>query len=383
MDKSKLEGRRSALTRMRLPASPISRRGFVRGATAAAGLATIGGFARHAKATTSIKYLGWQGYDAAITPDYLKAKDLALETTYISDSAEIITKVQLGQGQYDLCTPYFIYVDFQARQGTLEPIDLAKVPNYDKTFPFIKQMQGLVVDGQQYAVPLTFGSMPLMYNAKEIATAPTSWMDLFKPEFKGKVAIVNDINAVMVVWTRVATGAKVGTQATRDELKKTVELLIKLKKEQLRTICTSYGELVDLMGRGEVTIAQGWEPVAAWVGDKVEIKWTRPKEGTLTFVDCYGIAKGAPELEIDHALLNEVLSVEGQVALATANTMPVVNADAVAKLDDFNRGYYPYDKIESYFSEGGSIDPMYYIEDDGIHATWDEYHEAWEQVLKA
>ena len=144
--------------------------------------------------------------------------------------------MQLGQGQYDLCTPYFIYVDFQARQGTLEPIDLAKVPNYDKTFPFIKQMQGLVVDGQQYAVPLTFGSMPLMYNAKEVTTAPTSWMDLFKPEFKGKVAIVNDINAVMVVWTRVATGAKVGTQATREELKKTVELLIKLKKEQLRTI---------------------------------------------------------------------------------------------------------------------------------------------------
>jgi spermidine/putrescine-binding protein len=372
----------SSLVRFRVGLETPSRRSFMKSATAA-GLAAYALRAPGAQAATSIKYLGWQGYDAALPADHLKQADAALETTYISDSAEIITKIRLGDGQFDICTPYFIYVDFMAREGLLEPIDLAKVPNFQKIFPYIAGLPGLSVDGKQYAVPLTWGSIPLMYNVKEVKTAPTSWMDLFKPEFKGKAAIINDVNATMVTWVRVVTGRKSGTQATREELAKVVELLIKLKKENLRTIASSYGELVDLFGRGEIVIGQGWEPVAAWVGDKAELKWVHPKEGALAFIDCYGLAKGAPELERDHALLNEALSVEGQVALATANTMPVVNSEAVAKLDDYNRGYYPYDNIQKFFTEQATIDPMYYLEDDGKHATWDEYHEAWERILKA
>jgi len=371
------------LIRFRINPESTSRRGFLKSA-AAAGAAVVWSLRPHgARAATPIKWLGWQGYDAALAADYLAKRNLALETSYISDSAEIITKIRLSRGEFDICTPYFIYVDFMAREGLLEPIDLAKVPNFQKLIPTIAQLPGLNVDGKQYAVPLTWGSIPLMYNAKEVATPPTSWMDLFKPEFKGKAAIVNDVNATMVTWVRVVTGKKVGTQATHEELDKVVEILIKLKKEQLRTIATSYGELVDLFGRGEIVIGQGWEPVAAWVGNKATIKWTHPKEGSLAFIDCYGIAKGAPQLEIDHDLLNQALSVDGQVALATANTMPVVNSEAVAKLDDFNRGYYPYDDVQKYFTESATIDPMYYLDDDGSHATWDDYHAAWEKILKA
>ena len=64
----------------------------------------------------------------------------------------------------------------------------------------------------------------------------------------------------------MANKTKTPWNNTKEMLDKTVDLLIKFKKEQTQTICESYGDLNGLLGNGEVIIAQGWEPVSQMTG---------------------------------------------------------------------------------------------------------------------
>ena len=73
----------------------------------------------------------------------------------------------------------------------------------------------------------------------------------------------------------------------------------------------------------------------------------------------------------------------GQIAGAEYNGMPVTNSAALSGLGEWNLNAYPYGDIESFFNTKLHVDPMYYLEEDGVHATWDDYIEAWENILKA
>lgn len=362
---------------------PMSRRSFLAG-LAAAGLMAKAGAAR---AEGNVTYLGWQGYDAYLEAgDFLGKQGLALQKSFVSSADEMVTKLRLGSSAYDLLTPYFINDPFLQSQDLIEPLDLGKIPNFDRIMEPIRRMAApnMSVDGVWYAAPFVWGSAPLMYNADVIGSAPTSWKDMMKPEFKGRCAIPDDISACWSVWGRVANpGIKTALRMTREQLVKTTDLLIELKKNHLRTIASSYGDLTDLAARKEIVIFQGFEPVAAWVGDAAPIKWTFPVEGTGSFIEGYAIGKGSANIDAAHALINNALSPEGQKAGAEANGLPVVVSEAVDLVSQWNRSSYPYDGLETFLTKKVSFEEMYYLDDDGTHATWDEYQEAWERVLKA
>jgi spermidine/putrescine transport system substrate-binding protein len=221
----------------------------------------------------------------------------------------------------------------------------------------------------------------MLYNADKIPQ-PTSWTDMLKEEYKGKSAITNDYPGNLFAWARVA-GVKKPNYMTHKELDKTVKLLINLKKNYLRTIASSYGELINLLASQEVVISQGWEPVTVWVGDKVNIKPAYPKEKSMGFIEGYSIGRGSANVANGHAIINHALSLEGQLAGAEANSMPAVTSEAMAKASKANRALYDYDNLNDYFQIKTDVVPMYPLESDGKHATWDEYQEAWEKVLKS
>lgn len=360
-----------------------TRRGFMAGAATTLGLGLAGGGAARAQTTKNLNYLGWEGYDSFLEGGtFTEEMALKLGKSYISNSDEIIAKLRIDSSQVDLCTPYFIHDDFLASQDLLEPLDLAKIPNFEKVDPIIRQYceANMSEAGLWYSVPMTYGSICMMYNAKK-AQKPTSWTDMLKEEYKGKIAITNDYPGNFFAWGRVA-GVENPNRMTYKELDTVVDLLITLKKNHLRTIASSYGELINLLATEEVVMCQGWEPVSVWVGDDVDIRPAYPKEKSMGFIEGYSIGKGSSNIDAAHAAINNGLSLEGQLAGAEANTMPVVNIDAMPQVSDGNRALYDYDNIENYFTVRATTVPMYPLESDGVHASWDDYQEAWERVLK-
>lgn len=362
----------------------LDRRQILKGASALGIAGAVGLRTRNAAAATSLTYFGWEGYDSFLAAgDFGKSDGLALQKTFISSADEVVAKLRLGAGQLDICTPYFIHDGFLADQGLLEPIDVAKIANFSKINPTILAhcKPNMMVKDRWYAVPMTYGSICMLYNA-DLAPAPTSWTDMLKPEFKGKCAITADYVGNIFAWARVA-GVEQPNRMTKSELKKTIDLLIDLKRNHLRTIAPSYGDLVQLLSSKEVVVCQGWEPVTTWVGEAANIKVAYPKEKSMGFIEGYAIGKGSVHVDAAHRFIDNALSEQGQLAGATANAMPVVTSEAMKAADAVNKAMYDYDHLDDYLTNKTMIVPMYPLEPLGDLAVWDDYQEAWEKVLKS
>lgn len=379
---SPLQISKTGLIRMRTMA-PMSRRTFSLGALTAGAAAVTG--VGSASAGTGVKYHGWQGYDDATNAgSFLDNIDVVLEPTYINSNEEIIATARSGGiGHMDLCTPVNFMVPLYTKSNLLEPLDTDRIPNLQGVFPEFLETPGLVVDGVRYAVPFTWGSIPLMWNAEVITEPPTSWWDLFKPEYKGKTAATEDLFGLMPPFAYTATGTKTATRLTREELDKTVDLLIKFKKEHALTIAAGYGDLAALFASGEVIIAPGWEPMSIWAGpDAPKLAWAVPKEGTISFVDNYAMIKDAPHRELNHEIMNHVLSPDAQALTSELNSTAVTVADAVPLLSDAVRTIYPYDDLASYFERAGGMTVMYPLEPEGDFVTYEDVLDGWEKFLK-
>lgn len=363
----------------------LSRRFFMAGA---GGLAALAGFGlKPARAGAGeVAFLGWEGYDKAFkADDLLAAAGASYQPTYISTIEDIITKLRSGgMGSIDLTTLIHQYVGFSAMTGILDPIDESLVPNLAGMHPRFKALdQFLRIDGVLYAIPFTFSSIPLMYNPAKVAR-PASWKDMLKPEMKGRVAGFPDAMSMIVTWSRVANeGIADPTRMTREQLDKTVELMVALKANS-RAVPSSMGEITDMFGRGEIDMAMGWEPMVTWVeGTGVELAIASPVEGTFGYFDTVNIAKDAPNRELDHALINWGLSAETQKTFSETNILGIVNTEAMAAVSSpVVSKIFHFDDIDAYFADK-FLPGMFPLEPEGDLVTWDEVLQAFETYQRA
>ncbi len=375
----------SGLMRVRTMTT-MSRRGAMKGAAALGTLAATGLSGRRAAAATNVSMFGWQDYDAGlVVGDFLKREDIELTFTGIGSNDEIISRLAAGgAGQIDIVTPYMGYIPFLAASELIEPIDESLVPNLAQVPEVFRNDSNVIVNGTRYAVPFTWGSAPMAYDPAVIPTAPESWMDILKPEYKGKVGMADDPIGNQMLAAILATDAEVPTMLTQDQLDQATEFLIKLKKDHARQLAVSWGELANALGRSEVVITfSGGEflkKFAADAGKPVELAY--PKEGTFAWLDSFCVAKGAPHREAAHKCANQALTVEGQVALTEKNFQGIVVREAIDKLSPGLRALYPYDNLAE-FEKKAKFFPMPPLEPDGKHTSYADWQAAYQKFKAA
>jgi spermidine/putrescine transport system substrate-binding protein len=364
------------------PDYALSRRSVLTYGTALVALFAAKG---SASAATTLTWMGWQGYDDPLKAgSFLADNGIELATTYINANEEIITKLQAGgAGQLDLATIYFGHIPILTAADLIEPIDESKVPGIDKIFPHFLNVDAIRRDGKLYAIPFTWGTLPMIYDPAAISP-PVSWEDCLKDEYKGKVALTNDMTGLIITWAPIATGTKTPSRLSMEELKKTIDLLIKIKKEHARTFSAGYGESTDLFARGEVVIsAIGWDAQVGFAAAKgKKLAYVMPKEGVMAFMDTLIIPKGAPHQDLAYKAAAHAISAEGQLAIAKNLTQAVVSSDAVPLVDQVNRDIYSYDNLDKLL-EKARFHPFWPLEDDGKNVTFDQVNEEYQRFLQA
>ncbi|MGF1625755.1 MAG: PotD/PotF family extracellular solute-binding protein [Alphaproteobacteria bacterium] len=363
----------------------ISRRRFGLGTAAVGGLAAAGLRPRRALAATDVTFLGWQGYDEGLfVDDFMAENDINLNTTYIGNNDEIVTKLASGGlGSIDIVTPYMGYIPLLAESGLVQPIDESKVPNLASVMPIFRNDPNISVDGVLYGVPFTWGSAPMMYNPAVTGGVPQSWMDLFKPEYEGKVGMMDDPMGNLMLAAIIATDAESATDLTHDQLRAAVDFLIEVKAIS-RVVTVSWGDMADSLARGDIDITfSGWETIKKFAADLgAEIDYTYPQEGTFAWLDTFSIATDAPNLEVDHMLCNKIISPEAQVVIGGEWLQGIVNSEAVAQLEPEAASLYPYDDMDS-FGERATFFAFPPLEEGEGLATFDEWMEEYERFKVA
>jgi spermidine/putrescine-binding protein len=347
---------------------------------------SLAGLALPAASATKLSWMGWQGYDDPFKAgSFLADNGIELATTYMNSNEELITKLQAGgAGQLDLATIYFGHVPILTGAGLVEEIDAAKVVGFDKIFPQFLAVGSIRKDGKLYAVPFTWGTLSMVYDPAVIPTPPTSWKDCLKDEYKGKVAMTDDSMGLLSTWAPIVTGTKTPTRLSMDELKKTIDFLITIKKNHARTFSASYGESTDLFARGEVVIsAIGWDAQVGFAAAKnKKLAFAMPDEGVMAFMDALVIPKGAPNLETAYKALSQAVSAAGQQVMAKNLTQAVVNADAVPLVEEANRAIYQYASLDQFLTRA-RFNPFWPLQAEGDFVTYDQVLEEYQRFLKA
>jgi putative spermidine/putrescine transport system substrate-binding protein len=329
-------------TKNLLSTKEVTRRGFVKGAAATAGVAigsgAITGFptiwAQNIKDVT-LRQFGTGVSNINAVADKVK-EDLGftLQMTAL-DSDAVAQRAVTQPKSFDIADIEYWICKKVFPAGTMQPMDTTKLKNYQyisklfidgKLTPDSEIAQGTAphtvgfvegADSVEFASAPTqwMTLVPTIYNADTLGIRPdlierpiNSWADLLDPAFKGKASILNipsigimDAAMVCEAMGEITYGDK--GNMTQEEIDKTIAIMIDAKKAgQFRAFWKSFDESVNLMASGEVVIQSMWSPAVAAVRSKgIACKYQPLKEGYRAWGGGIGLAKHLTGLELEAA----------------------------------------------------------------------------------
>ncbi|MBM7867420.1 extracellular solute-binding protein [Heliobacterium gestii] len=178
------------------------------------------------------------------------------------------------------------------------------------------------------------GSTSFLVNTKLVKNVPTSWADLLKPEYKGQVVLGDPTKANQAMMGVLSAAFANG--GDESNIQPGIEFLAKLAKAgNLKPIDLSVANIQ----KGEVPIAVLNDFNALGYKDQLkmdELKVVIPSDGSAISAYVCMINKVAPHPYAARAMVDHILSDEGQILLAKGFARPIrdvkLPADVQAKL---------------------------------------------------
>lgn len=212
------------------------------------------------------------------------------------------------------------------REGLLEPITPATVPNVAKLKPGTIHMDGMWAN---YLQPW----QGIAYNTTTLKAPPASWADAFDPRHKGRIILPSLQNteglANLFMAAQLATG-KPMAEAMRDTdagFRKLVSL-----KPNLLTVYSQMPQAFSLLEQGEATMIVGALSSFALQRrlEGAPLGLAAPKEGIFPVPSGIALVKGGPNRELALAYVNELLGAEVQARIAPPTFALPTNVDVPA-----------------------------------------------------
>lgn len=369
---------------MTLLAPRVTRRRLLAGASA--GLLGVAA-ARHwgrADDGDALRLLCWEGYEnPGANKAFSDARGLAVQADYLGANDEIFTFLRAGGlGQYDLVTPSNGLIAPLVANGLIQPIDLARLKNTAGLFPAFAQPDWTVVDGKVYAVPYTWRTGPLVYDAKKLSEPPAKWTDLITIPYKAKVVMPDDVVSHFLTWNR-ALGVADPARVTTFELNQTVSLLVRIKRDQTVAFVGGPHDVAHELATGRSAVStMGWESVPSLADAKgADLRLAHPEPGDFSICDSLCIPVDAPHLDAAYAFIDAMLTPEAQAKLAAALFRGSVTSAAVPLIPEGPRGLFGYDDLDKVFtiSPLAGFPPLSAEEAPGF-ATYVDWVVAWDRI---
>ncbi|MGE5374919.1 MAG: spermidine/putrescine ABC transporter substrate-binding protein [Bacteroidota bacterium] len=300
--------------------------------------------------------------------------DVKVNTDYFSSNEELNAKMSIGKdsNQYDVIHPSDYMIKVLVREGILQTLDQNKLPNMKNLDPELLKAYG---DTTSYIVPYQMGTQAIVYNSKTVPNPPTSWADLWNPEYKGRMVAVDD-SRVLIGAALLTLGYDINTkdpEQLQQAKEKLLELMPNIKvfdSDSPKTSLIAGDVDLGIVWNGEAFLAQRENP---------DFQYVFPKEGSIIFYDGMGIPKNAPHADAAYAWLNYQL--QGDINWLTLVDYPYTNPNRAAL--DFAKQNHP-DVYEAYINSSITNTPaQYFLQGKNVEDVGEAlplYDEIWTEV---
>ncbi len=243
--------------------------------------------------------------------------------TYDSNDT-VLEKLQSGVAGYDLVCPSDYMVEILIREGLVQKMDKASVPNLANIGP--KFMNQAFDPENGYSAPYTWGTTGIGYNKQKVAAPVDSWAAMFDPQYKNRILMLNDMREAFGAALRLMGSSINETDPIK--LQKAAEML-----QQQKALVQTYNssDFANLLNAGDVDLAQGYNgeiaKVVAAAPDR--LAYVVPREGATLWMDSLCIPAKAKNVAAAHAFINYVL--EPEVMAKVVNSIHYATPNVAAK----------------------------------------------------
>ena len=299
----------------------LSRRGFMKGATALAGTAALSSTFAGRKANAqenTLTYLSWPGHaDPFIVEPFEQEHGVkVVGKEYIGGEQMLALVNQSPPGTYDVILSDREYIVQLRDAGFIDKMDPADYP-FDDFWPEFQQLEGHWLDGDLYSVMVDFGYLGLVHNTDHISVEECSTYGImWDDKATGKVGHFDWYLPTMGCLS-LYNGNKDPfniDDAAFDALRETTFSL----KPQLAGFY-SMADVFSSMTNGQAWIMPG---IGEWISillhkDGLPMTTTIPEEGGIQWTESCSIGTGSQNPELAKKFIQYLASPEGQWRIAT------------------------------------------------------------------
>jgi spermidine/putrescine-binding protein len=276
----------------------------------------------------------------------------------LGSSVDNVARIRATKGKPEFDLAYMdLAISVAARnEGLLDKIDAAKLTHYGDVYASAK-------DKDDRFIGMMYGASAIAYNPKLVKTPPTSWQDLWKPEYKGKLAI-GDISGTTGLHFLIAAARLNG--GSLENIDPGFKAIAQLKPNVVM-MYSQADQVVPLFERGEIAIAV-WYPdrVGAAAAKGVPVAAVFPKEGAIGILPTVAIPNGAKNKALAERFIDVLLSPDAQRCFAEKQYAGPVNRKV--QLDPKLAAVLPY---------GDSVEKMYFPDPDYTAKMRPQWVERW------
>lgn len=296
-----------------------------------------------ASAADKVLYLyNWSEYmPEAVLESFEKETGIKVVYSTFDSNEAMYAKLRLvdRKNSYDLVVPSTYYVSKMRQEGLLARIDKGKLAGFDRLDP--KLLNRFFDPGNEYSVPYLWGSTGIALNTDSVKPGSVrKWADLWRPEFKDRLLLTNDMREVFHVGLRVLgfSGNSTNQQEIEAAYKKLTTLVPNVRVYDSEAPRMPYleGETdAGMIWNGEAYQAQAENPA---------IEYVYPEEGAALWMDSLVIPKNARNVDNAYKFISFILRPEVGKAISEEIGYATPNLASLALLDDSlrnNRTVYP------------------------------------------
>jgi len=271
----------------------------------------------------------WSEYiPQEVLTDFTKETGIRVSYATFESNEALFAKIKLQRGKgYDVIVPSSYFIDLLREAGLLDAIDKSKIPNLSNIDP---RVMGKPFDPENtYSVPYMWGSAGLVVNKKHIDPATvTSWKDLLRPEYKGRVLLSDDLRDTLGIALK-ATGHSINSKSEA-EIKEAAEFLQKLYPSV---------RVFDVAASKQTFVTEEVHIGMMWNGDSLvaaesnpDLTFIYPQDGAVLWLDSFAIPKHAANKEAAHIFINYMLRPDVAKRCVEAYMYSTPNLEAIKLL---------------------------------------------------
>ena len=237
--------------------------------------------------------------------DFGKTSGARVSMSVFGSNEEMLAKLQAGGSGWDVLVPTNYTISTYVGLGLIEPLDLARLPNFDASAFQQKFMAQGTVDGKVYAVPKNWGTTGMLYDSEKLKDGPASWK-AFWAAAQGPASgrtMVHDYQLTAIGNALKSFGYSFNSLDPK-ELADAEKLLIEVKPH----LFAINSDIQPSMRSGDAWLAMSWTGDASQLHrDLPQMQYELGKEGGELWSDFFAIPKSSEHKDAAYAFINYLL----------------------------------------------------------------------------